>query len=41
MKGDTCDSSEFDCFGEIEPSHPECLKCGGRNACASEAGIIL
>jgi hypothetical protein len=25
---------EYECFGEIEESHPDCENCGVRNACA-------
>jgi len=32
---------EWECFGTIEPDHPECKGCPAKEKCAEKAGVSL
>ena len=38
---DKVDPSGWECFGDYEPGHPECLDCEVRERCAKKAGVTL
>jgi len=35
------EASEWQCFGSIDPEHPECKSCSDMEECAKKAGVVL